>query len=84
MATLKAFPLLAISAVLSIASSSPAMAGFSPRQRKAECEYVRRNINSRLPQAINLSQSEVKEVSINGHRSRECVVYGNATAIQSA
>jgi hypothetical protein len=84
MATLKAFPLLAVSAVLSISSSSPAMAGFTPGHGKAECEYIRRNINSRLPKGINLSHSVVTEVSINGGRSRECVVYGNATAIQYA
>jgi len=60
------------------------MAGVTNGDSQALCEYVRHHINSRLPKGIKLSHSEVTEVSIDGRRSRKCVVYGNATAIQAA
>jgi hypothetical protein len=83
MPIIKTFSLLAIAAaVLSI--SSPAIAGFTPGHGEADCEYIRRNINSRLPKGINLDRSVVREISINGRSSRECIVYGNPTAIQYA
>jgi hypothetical protein len=81
MVTFKAFSLLAISAVF-FSISSPAIAGFSPGYGNTECEFIRRNINSRLPKGINLNRSVVRDVVINGHSSRECIVYGNATAIE--
>ncbi len=80
MVALKAFSLLAISTVV-VLMSPPAIAVFTP---ESDCEYIRRNINSRLPKGINLSRSTVTEVSINGQSNRQCVVYGNETAIQYA
>ncbi len=80
MVALKAFSLLAISTV-ALLVSPPAIAQFTP---ESNCEYIRRNINSRLPKGINLDRSAVKEVSINGHIDRHCIVYGNETAIQYA
>jgi hypothetical protein len=83
MPSIKTSSLLAITAaVLSI--SSPGIAGFTPGHGDADCDYVRRNINSRLPKGINLDRSVVREISINGRTSRECIVYGNPTAIQYA
>jgi hypothetical protein len=80
MAALKAFSSLAISTAV-LLMSSPAIAVITP---ESNCEYIRRNINSRLPKGINLERSAITEVSINGKSSRECVMYGNETAIQYA
>jgi hypothetical protein len=85
MLNLKAFALLTISvATLSSLSSLPASAGFLPGYGVKECEYIRRNINSRLPKGINLNRSVVTEVTVRGKTSRECVVYGNEVAIRYA
>jgi hypothetical protein len=83
MPTIKTFCFLAIAGTV-LLISSPGIAGFIPEHGEASCEYIRRNINSRLPKGINLDRSVVKEVSINGRSSRECIVYGNPTALQHA
>ena len=77
---LKAFSSLAILTV-PLLMSQPAIA---EPTLESNCEYIRRNINSRLPKGINLNRSAITEVSINGQSNRECVVYGNETAIQYA
>lgn len=85
MLNLKAFALLTISvATLLSLPSLPAKAGFTPGHGVKECEYIRRNINSRLPKGVNLNRSIVTEVSVEGKTSRECVVYGDEVAIRYA
>jgi hypothetical protein len=85
MPNLKTFALSTISVITLLSlSSQPAKAGFSPGHGTEECEYIRRNINSRLPKGVNLTRSVATEVTVKGYTGRECVVYGDETAIRYA
>jgi hypothetical protein len=84
MPNLKAFALSTISVITLLSlSSQPAKASFSSGGTE-ECEYIRRNINSRLPKGVNLTRSVVTEVTVKGYTGRQCVVYGDEAAIRYA